>query len=68
MLKRGAEDIKDHRWLAKIDMKALLAKKIPMQIKPKLEYEGDTSNFNNYPDSDSQVQQIGQGQDPFLGW
>ena len=51
MLKGGAEDIKQHRWLVKIDMKALLSKRIPMGYKPKLESEGDTSNFNEYPDS-----------------
>ena len=34
MLKNGVEDVKQHRWLAKIDMKQLLAKKVMMIFKP----------------------------------
>lgn len=44
--------MKQHRWFSKIDMKALLSKKIPMQFKPPIKGPGDTSNFNSYPDSD----------------
>lgn len=51
MLKNGVQDVKQHRWLAKIDMKQLLAKKIVMPYKPVIKFQGDTSNFNPYPDS-----------------
>ncbi len=53
MLKNGADDVKQHRWFSKIDLKALLSKKIPMSFKPTIKFAGDTSNFNNYPDSDN---------------
>jgi hypothetical protein len=48
-LKNGAEDVKQHRWFSKIDMKALLSKKIQMNFKPQVKYAGDTSNFSSYP-------------------
>lgn len=52
MLKNGPDDVKQHRWFAKIDWKGLLAKKIPMSYKPPIKGAGDTANFNSYPDSD----------------
>lgn len=54
--------------MADIDMKALLAKKIPMAFKPKLDFPGDTSNFNSYPDDEGQPQQVKTSDDPFLNW
>ena len=53
MLKNGAEDVKQQKWFSKIDWKMLLSKKIPMSFKPQIKGPGDTSNFNNYPDSDT---------------
>jgi hypothetical protein len=51
MLKNGVEDIKQHSFFAKIDMRQLLSKKIAMVYKPMIKFPGDTSNFNQYPDS-----------------
>lgn len=68
MLRNGAEDVKQHRWLAKIDMKQLLLKKIPMTYKPTVKFAGDTSNFNPYPDSDSMPPPLKANEDPFVDW
>jgi hypothetical protein len=68
MLKGAAEDVKQHRLFSKIDWKALLAKKTPMGYKPSIKSAGDTSNFNSYPDSDSDniSASLKPGDDPFL--
>jgi hypothetical protein len=62
--------VKQHRWFSKIDMKALLSKKIPMQFKPPIKGPGDTSNFNSYPDSDgvNPSPPLKPNEDPFLDW
>jgi hypothetical protein len=51
MFKNGVEDIKQHSFFARIDMRQLLSKKVPMAYKPIVKFPGDTSNFNPYPDS-----------------
>jgi hypothetical protein len=28
----------------------------------------DTSNFNDYPDSESPIEEINEGEDPFIIW
>eukprot|EP00005_Dracoamoeba_jomungandri_P000082 CAMPEP_0174251632 /NCGR_PEP_ID=MMETSP0439-20130205/1385_1 /TAXON_ID=0 /ORGANISM="Stereomyxa ramosa, Strain Chinc5" /LENGTH=475 /DNA_ID=CAMNT_0015331987 /DNA_START=69 /DNA_END=1496 /DNA_ORIENTATION=+ len=48
---RGALDIIDHPWLAKIDYRTIDTQKPPVQ--PKVKSEGDTNNFGNYPDSEN---------------
>ncbi len=53
MLKNGVQDVKQHKWFSKVDWKSLLSKKIPMSYKPPIKGPGDTSNFNNYPESDN---------------
>jgi hypothetical protein len=53
MLKNGIDEIKKHECLKHIDMKQLYAKMIPMPFRPVIRYQGDTSNFNPYPDSDN---------------
>jgi hypothetical protein len=68
MLKNGIEDIKQHKWLSKIDMRQLLSKKIPMPYKPTIKFPGDTSNFNQYPDSDNLPPPIKPAEDPFGDW
>lgn len=67
-LKGGAEDIKSHRWLASINWENLLQKKILAPYKPTLKSAGDTSNFSNYPDSDTLSPAIRPTDDPFLDW
>lgn len=68
MLKNGVEDVKQNRWLAKIDFKQLLAKKIPMTYKPTVKFPGDTSNFNPYPESDNMPPPLKANEDPFVDW
>jgi hypothetical protein len=68
MLKGAADDVKQHRWFSRIDWKALLSKKIAMNYKPPVKSAGDTSNFNNYPDSDGVAQTLKTGEDPFMDW
>jgi len=60
--------VKQHKWLSKIDMRQLLAKKIPMTYKPTIKFPGDTSNFNQYQDSDNLPPPVKQGEDPFTEW
>lgn len=57
-----------HKWFSKIDMGQLLAKKIPMPHKPSIKFPGDTSNFNQYPDSDGLPSSVKTSEDPFLEW
>lgn len=68
MSKEGAEDVKQHKWFAKIDWKALFSKKIAMPYRPSLKSGGDTTNFNSYPDSDSITQSLKSADDPFVEW
>jgi len=51
-LKAGPEDVKKHKWFSSLDWTALLAKGIPAPIKPQVADESDTSNFEEYPDSE----------------
>jgi len=50
-LKGGAEDIKKHKWFAEIDWQDMLDKKMTPPIKPDVEDDKDTRNFEKYPDS-----------------
>ena len=52
-LKNKADDIKNHRWFAKINWDNLFKKKGYAHYKPKVKSPGDTSNFGAYPDSDT---------------
>ena len=68
MLKNGNEDVKQHKWIHKIDLKQLLAKKIPMPFRPTVKFSGDTSNFNPYPDSDNLPPPLKANEDVFSDW
>lgn len=50
-LKGGAEDIKKHRCFGGINWSDMLKKKLTPPIKPDVETESDTKNFEKYPDS-----------------
>ncbi|CAK0893803.1 unnamed protein product [Prorocentrum cordatum] len=67
-LKNGVDDIKQHKWFQSIVWSELLSKKIPSPFKPKVASETDTSNFDEYPDSDEQPPSVPAGQDPFVAW
>lgn len=67
-LKNGAADIKNHRWFGEIDWNLLVQKKIPVPYKPSVKGPSDTTNFQTYPDSESQVPSLKPNDDPFLEW
>eukprot|EP00913_Durusdinium_trenchii_P014226 g13350.t2 len=77
-LKNGAADIKEHKWfkdLSHLEFSAdgsrwddLLAKKVEAPFKPSVKGATDTSNFDDYPDSDQEPPAVNASQDPFTNW
>lgn len=67
-LKGGANDIKEHRWFKGFDWKALMKKELKPFFIPKVNSEGDTSNFSEYPDSPELPKALKATDDPFLSW
>uniref|UniRef100_A0A3Q4HC05 cAMP-dependent protein kinase catalytic subunit PRKX-like n=1 Tax=Neolamprologus brichardi TaxID=32507 RepID=A0A3Q4HC05_NEOBR len=51
-MKNGADDVKKHRWFKTIDWEAVPLRKLKPPIVPKVSHEGDTSNFDVYPEDD----------------
>ncbi|KAF6730477.1 cAMP-dependent protein kinase catalytic subunit PRKX [Oryzias melastigma] len=51
-MKNGADDVKKHRWFKMVDWEAVPLKKLKPPITPKVSHEGDTSNFDVYPEDD----------------
>ncbi|KAI8853628.1 kinase-like domain-containing protein [Chytridium lagenaria] len=49
-LKGGVSDIKKHKWFAGIEWNKLEALQIPAPYQPPVKGEGDTSNFDTYPE------------------
>ncbi|KAJ2888342.1 cAMP-dependent protein kinase catalytic subunit [Coemansia asiatica] len=50
-LHRGSADIKEHRWFAEVDWSRLAAREIPAPLIPPQKVDGDTSNFDKYPET-----------------
>merc|ERR1712166_1608166 len=50
-LKNGAEDIKKHKWFKGFDWSALLNYSYTSPIVPDIRSDGDTHNFDKYPES-----------------
>ncbi|KAI8971104.1 camp-dependent protein kinase 1 [Pilobolus umbonatus] len=50
-LKRGADDIKDHRWFSSIDYIKLANRQVRAPYIPTIRGEGDTSHFDKYPET-----------------
>jgi protein kinase A len=67
-LREGVNDIKKHRWFNNFSWEDLLKKKIKPAYIPQVKSLGDVSNFEEYPDSNSQVPEIKSTLDPFLSW
>jgi len=67
-LKNGVGDIKNHKWFKDVSWEQLLEKKLPAPFKPKVASETDTSNFEDYPDSDELPPVVNPAQDPFANW
>ncbi|EHB11629.1 Serine/threonine-protein kinase PRKX [Heterocephalus glaber] len=51
-MKNGAEDVKRHRWFRAVDWDSVPQRKLKPPIVPKLSGDGDTSNFETYPEND----------------
>ncbi|XP_022916965.1 cAMP-dependent protein kinase catalytic subunit 3 [Onthophagus taurus] len=51
-MKSGADDIKRHRWFKGIDWQDVIMRKLKPPIVPKISNDGDTSNFDEYPEVD----------------
>jgi len=67
-LKCGVEDIKTHKWFKDVNWEDLLEKKITPPFKPAVKNASDTSNFDDYPDSDELPPVVNAAQDPFTNW
>lgn len=53
-MKSGAEDVKKHKWFKSLDWDDVLARKLTPPIIPKVAHDGDTKNFDEYPEDDWQ--------------
>jgi len=51
-MKAGAEDVKKHRWFKPIDWEDVFYKQLKPPIVPKIQFDGDTRNFDDYPEAD----------------
>lgn len=51
-MKAGAEDIKKHRWFKPVDWEDVYQRQLKPPIVPKMNFEGDTRNFDTYPEED----------------
>jgi protein kinase A len=67
-LKNGAEDIKTAKWFAGLSWEDLLAKAVPPPFKPQVKDKKDTSNFEEYPESDELPPAVSPASDPFSEW
>ncbi|XP_064614765.1 cAMP-dependent protein kinase catalytic subunit PRKX-like [Liolophura sinensis] len=54
-MKLGGEDVKRHRWFRGINWDDVLARKLEAPNIPKLLHDGDTKNFDEYPEDDWRV-------------
>jgi serine/threonine protein kinase len=67
-LKNGVDDIKKAKWFASMNWDKLLEKALPAPYKPVVKSETDTSNFEDYPDSDELPPVVSASADPFANW
>ncbi|CAH0753521.1 unnamed protein product [Bemisia tabaci] len=51
-MKNGAEDIKRHRWFKGVDWHDVYCRRLKPPIIPQVGYDGDTRNFDEYPEAD----------------
>merc|ERR1719490_377433 len=67
-LKNGVDDIKGHKWFKDINWRNLLDKQIPAPFRPVVRGDSETSNFDEYPESEEQAAVVPQATDPFVKW
>lgn len=51
-LQNGADDIKRHRWFKGVDWQDVYYRRQKPPIVPEVAYDGDTRNFDEYPETD----------------
>merc|ERR1712050_655891 len=67
-LKNGVDDIKKCKWFTGLDWDQLLNREIPAPYKPQVKSATDTSNFEEYPDSEELAAPVSSSNDPFAEW
>jgi len=67
-LKNGVKDILNHRLFNGFDWKGFVYLKLEAPYIPKIKSDIDTSNFEQYPDSDGEIDSVDKNLDPFLKW
>jgi len=67
-LKNGFDDIKNCKWFKELDWDKLYNQQLPAPYKPQVKSETDTSNFDDYPDSDELPPAVSGSADPFVDW
>ncbi|XP_017086298.1 cAMP-dependent protein kinase catalytic subunit 3 isoform X1 [Drosophila eugracilis] len=51
-MKNGADDVKRHRWFKHLNWNDVYSKKLKPPIMPDVHHDGDTKNFDDYPEKD----------------
>jgi serine/threonine protein kinase len=67
-LKKGVDDIKEHKWFKDFTWDKLVAKEFKPPFVPAVKDATDTSNFEDYPESDDQPAEVAPSADPFTNW
>lgn len=67
-LKRGVKDIIQHKFFQDFNWNGLLFRTMRPPYVPKVKNNEDTANYNEYPDSNSEVAVLKQDKDPFINW
>ncbi|XP_059622326.1 cAMP-dependent protein kinase catalytic subunit 3 [Phlebotomus argentipes] len=52
-MKNGSDDVKRHRWFKHLDWTDVYNRKLKPPIVPQVRFDGDTSNFDEYPEADA---------------
>ena len=67
-LKNGVKDIVNHRFFNGFDWRSFVFLKMEPPYFPPIKDNSDTSNFGDYPDSDTEPVALTPDKDPFLDW
>lgn len=67
-LKNGVKDIINHRFFDGFNWRDFIYMKMKAPYVPVVKSKDDTSCFSTYPDSDTEVLEISEENDPFLEW
>ena len=67
-MKGGADDVKAHRWFHGLSFKKMLLFDVEAPYKPYVKAPDDTTNFPDFPDSDTLPPALKPKEDPFIEW